>query len=658
MGSIGQVLRVNELGFADIKLKVVNTDFFKFVSNVKNEFGFEKIDINTYGKYNYLSIEPNDDDINEQWYLDKIEMKRAWEMVTGSTCITVGVLDSGVDWTHDDIGEGGDTFQNIWLNPSEDVWSDPTDPTTGNNIDDDGDGLIDNWKGWNFANNNNDSRTINQHGTFVAGILAAKTNNNIGIAGIAGGFNSSGVNLLPLCIGVNAPDAAVLDDAILHAVDKGVKVIQISASIGQTMAIDNAIEHAIDNDVVVVCAAGNDNSDLNYPANNENVISVGATTQSDQKTNFSNFGDDLIISAPGQQIYSTILNDNYDVDDGTSYSAPQVSGVAALLLSIDSNLTPQEIEDILTSTADKVGGYNYSNGRSDELGFGRLNAYEAIKSIMPNISGGSYLCSSQEYILNNYSSEFSLDWEATPTGIVNISENGNTATLTPTGTGEITLTATISSSCDSIEVSKTIWAGEPDHTQFRVYQDPYCHNSNIAFGAYYGSSFDSCSLLDMGVTDIEWEVISSYGTQVSNNIGPGVCSTTNNNSGIQVYFSNTTDPQFVRFRAKNDCGWSDWLQQPLYVNFQACNPWGMMVSPNPADTYFEVTFEDTNSLKNSEIKTDFTGTIYNQNGVRLRNSRSKNGILRMNTNGLSEGIYFLHVQRGAEVIKKQIIVSH
>jgi len=147
---------------------------------------------------------------------------------------------------------GSNTYQNIRLNPGEDVWSNPNNPATGNGIDDDGNGLVDDWKGWNYAYANNNTITTNGHGTVGSGIISAKTNNNTGISGLVGGNNAQGVTLFPVCVGVTGPSGADLDDAILYAVDQGVSVITMSLSVSQTAAIDAAILVAVTNGVVVV----------------------------------------------------------------------------------------------------------------------------------------------------------------------------------------------------------------------------------------------------------------------------------------------------------------------------------------------------------------------------------------------------------------------
>jgi hypothetical protein len=133
---------------------------------------------NTNGKYDFI---PNDTYRSSQWHLSPINAYQAWDVTTGQSNIIVSIIDSGTDWSHSDLGTGSDNYQNIYLNPGEDVWSNPNNPSTGNGIDDDNNGLIDDWKGWNYSNNSNDVRTSYFHGTFVAGIVGAKTDNNHGI---------------------------------------------------------------------------------------------------------------------------------------------------------------------------------------------------------------------------------------------------------------------------------------------------------------------------------------------------------------------------------------------------------------------------------------------------------------------------------------------
>jgi len=381
-------LRKAETGWYDYQI-VNNLNLFQKANFFINNSIIEDVEIPKLGKY---VISPNDNSYSNQWYLNQssginIDIENAWNITTGNTNIIVGILDSGTDWSHLDFGLGFDNFQNVYLNPNEDAWSNPNNPSTGNGIDDDGNGYIDDWKGWDFNNNNNDSRGPFYHGTHVAGIIGAKSNNNEGMAGIAGGWNSEGSKLLLCGVGDFGPDASILDDAILYAAQMGVKVIQLSLTAPQSTAIDDALEMAYnDYGVTIICSSGNagNSSSVGYPSSNQYVISVGATTETDSKANFSNHGSNLLISAPGTNIYSLRIGNQYGSGDGTSYAAPIVSGVVALMYSVNPCLTNQQIENILKSTADKVGGYNYnwdsSNpGHSLELGYGKVNAYAAVQ---------------------------------------------------------------------------------------------------------------------------------------------------------------------------------------------------------------------------------------------------------------------------------------
>lgn len=175
------VIRYNKLGYADVR-KPNDVSMESFANRIISDNKIIEACYNTFGEY--CSFTPNDAYVQTQWALSAINVQKAWSITTGSTDINIGVLDSGLEWTHQDIGLGYNSYQNVYLNPGEDTWANVNTPTTGNHIDDDNNGLIDDWKGWNFASNSNDVRTNNGHGTKVTGIIAAKTNNNIGIAGM------------------------------------------------------------------------------------------------------------------------------------------------------------------------------------------------------------------------------------------------------------------------------------------------------------------------------------------------------------------------------------------------------------------------------------------------------------------------------------------
>jgi subtilisin family serine protease len=378
-----EVKRKNKFGFIDITVPD-DENFEKFIQKLENDKSIELIEYASIGEY--VDFLPNDTNSYLQWHLPVINMPQAWDETTGDSAVVVGVLDSGTDWEHFDLGEGNDSYQNIFLNNGEDAWSTEDDPTTGNGIDDDGNGLIDDWKGWNYANSTNDTRTTNYHGTFVAGIVSAKTNNITGISGVAGGNNNTGVRVLPYCVGITGPLGSILDDAIIDAVDNGADVIQLSLGVASSTAIDSAILYAKNNNVVVVCSSMNNNSSsVSYPASNIYVIAVGATDTDNTRAWFSNYGTDLDIVAPGVSIYSTELSNGYGTHSGTSFAAPQVSAVISLLLSLDASLTYDEQVEIIRSTAQKLGGYSYTTTAGKpygtwniEMGYGVLDAHAAV----------------------------------------------------------------------------------------------------------------------------------------------------------------------------------------------------------------------------------------------------------------------------------------
>lgn len=407
------VLRVNSLGHVYLKIQSTD-DVVQIIQQYKNSGLCEIAELNTFGKYHII---PNDllfyDQVNFEQISDKdIDAPEAWDIETGSSDVIVAVLDNGTDWSHVDLGMGADGYQNIFLNSGEDAWTNPNDPSTGNGVDDDGNGYIDDWKGYNFYADNNDSRNDGSsvllfwHGTGIAGLVAAKTNNNIGIAGIAGGWNGPGASMMILKIGTTFSINSVnVVDAITYAMENGADIIQMSFGIAYSVAIEEAMEIAYnDYGVFLDCSAGNDGAtSVLFPANSQYVISVGSTDNNDIKASDSNYGTDLDIAAPGVSIRTTYPGTYIANANGTSFAAPQIAGVAALMLSVNPCLSPNNIKDILQNTAEKVGGYNYNwdinnPGHSNELGYGRVNAYNAVSTALALIGPDLFIRDSPEDI--------------------------------------------------------------------------------------------------------------------------------------------------------------------------------------------------------------------------------------------------------------------
>ncbi len=380
-----RVLRTNRLGYADIQVDT-GSDVIDIARRYLGSGLVATAEPNTIGRYLVI---PDDPLFPAQWHLDQvndadIDAPLAWEVPAMAPRVIVGILDSGTDWTHDDMGLGADSYQNIFLHSGEEPWADPDDPNTGNGVDDDNNGFIDDWKGWDFHLGNNDARSSADHGTRVAGIVGAKTNNGFGVAGVAGGFGTPGVQLMTLGIGVSYPVGSVMDDAILYAADNGARIITMSLTVGESSAINDALIEAFAAGVLIDCASGNNNgAPVAYPANNPLVIAVGATNQSDLIASFSARGVDQELAAPGVDIWSCVFNDGFDDGSGTSFAAPIVAGVAALVFAANPQLDNQAVRQLLRDTADQVGPYDYNwnagmPGHSTELGYGRVNAAAAV----------------------------------------------------------------------------------------------------------------------------------------------------------------------------------------------------------------------------------------------------------------------------------------
>ena len=325
---------------------------------------------------------PNDSRFSEQWALNNIgqtggtfdadiDAPEAWDVTTGGSDVVVAVIDTGVDYTHEDLRA------NMWTNTGE---------IPANGIDDDANGYVDDVHGYDFANNDSDPADHDGHGTHVAGIIAAAGNNGVGITGISRQAKIMALKFIgPIGYGYTS-DAI---RAIRYAVTMGAQVTNNSWGGGDySQALFDTIMEADAAGVLFVAAANNHgrNSDLypNYPSGFDapNVVSVAATDQYDNKAPWSNYGTTSVhLGAPGVDILSTVprgvcgdCSTGYSRMSGTSMAAPFVAGVAALLLS-QKNMSPTELKEQLMGTVDmlaSLGGRTASGGR--------LNADRAVRN--------------------------------------------------------------------------------------------------------------------------------------------------------------------------------------------------------------------------------------------------------------------------------------
>ena len=273
------------------------------------------------------------------WGADLIKAPEAWQRGYTGKGVVVAVLDTGVDYNHEDLKN------NIWSNSKE---------VAGNGIDDDGNGYIDDVQGWNFDTSNNNVLDNNGHGTHVSGTIAAE-NNGIGVTGIA--YNSQ---IMPVkVLDANGSGAyANIAKGIYYAVDNGANVINLSLGGNSSNdTLKSAIEYAGKKGVIVVMAAGNDSDPMpSYPARYayNSGIAVGAVDKNNNLADFSNRSGSkeiTYVTAPGVDVYSTIPNNQYAIYNGTSMAAPHIAGVVALILSAMPNLTESQVRQIIISTS-------------------------------------------------------------------------------------------------------------------------------------------------------------------------------------------------------------------------------------------------------------------------------------------------------------------
>lgn len=364
--------------------------------------------------------QPEEQFYDLQWHLPRIQAPQAWDTETGNSDIVVAILDTGVRYFQKDLGGLNASYfdpthaeGNMWVNWSEKNGTD--------GIDDDGNGYVDDWIGWDFVEDtyypfypcyegedcggaDNDPRDFNGHGTHCAGIVAAQNNNGEAVASVAGGWGTgglepvgNGVRIMPLRIGwsialfglpefeVGVVEMDYAAEALYYAAENGARIASCSWGSENTGGIGAAIDYFLASGGLIFKAAGNDSSSTpDYMGSRDDIINVAATDESDCKAEFSNYGSWVDIAAPGVEIWS-LFHDHFDpyTDyvaplDGTSMAAPLAASVAALIWSQNPSWSAEEVKQMLYLSADPIDGLSCNSTYAGELGAGRINAYQAV----------------------------------------------------------------------------------------------------------------------------------------------------------------------------------------------------------------------------------------------------------------------------------------
>lgn len=611
-------LFIDNLGIARIPVPdSLRTEDYKDFLEKSNEYEFVEYNI----VYPSCSFLPNDVGIYYQWYLDKINAYNAWTISKGSSDVKVAVIDGGgISCSHPDIGFGTDGYTNI--NISE---------------------------GYNYVNSTITHSPTNNHGTMVAGIISAKTNNVIGIAGIAGGNYSAGSIIIPYQTGGLT---SFIVSAINDAVDKGANVINMSFGGSYSSSIESAIQNAYNHGVTMVCSTGNNNSPyLLHPASSQYTIAVGATNKSDQRASFSNYGAGIDLVAPGDSIYSTSYNATNNINTytsfwGTSFAAPQVTGTIALMLSVNPSLTPNKIRDILKKSAYKINGYTYTNGWNQYVGYGLLNSYESvINSIV--IYGPSSFCNTATYFISNLPAGASVTWN---TSFMSITSGQGTSSITVQkeydGLGWITAKIYLNGEYISTCSLNDIGVGTPPLDLFAYPVGPNGELNTWDF-TYTPNTFVVDDVVDQFYSYYQVYVYKQNGnswTQVA--YLPHAIS---GYTSIPYYGTNGWFKMVIR--GYGQCGFSDWWEQEVLAtdtnNFDSMN---LLTAYNPSSQIVSIKLlKECDPEKNGRGQLDNFETTDNYTIQLWEGSRMVKSICtnqkecQLSMTGMRDGVYLVRV---------------
>ncbi len=358
----------------------------------------------------------NDPSYPDQWHLNQandadVDAPEAWDVETGSEDVIVAILDTGVRYYHKDLGGANASSSNTEAAQGN-MWINEAEKNGVSGVDDDGNGYVDDWIGWDFVDNvtgwtgedadtpDNDPRDFNGHGTHCSGIVAAINNNGYAVSSPAGGWGESsgqgnGTKIMAMRIGyygrlfifeVGYVQMSFAADAFYYAADNGAKIASCSWGSSNSGGLGDAIDYFVASGGLVFKAAGNDDNEASdYMLDRADVIGVASTDQNDVKSDFSTYGTFVDISAPGTSILST-YHDHTDPNNdyiaslsGTSMATPLAASVASMIWAQNPGWTSDQVKQHLFDTSDDIYGISGNSSYSGKLGAGRVNAFNAVQ---------------------------------------------------------------------------------------------------------------------------------------------------------------------------------------------------------------------------------------------------------------------------------------
>lgn len=597
-----------------------------------------------------------------------IDAPEAWEITKGCSNIVIAVIDDGVTSNHPDLPN----TRQVRLNGSNFADGDEDDPSPTGNF---------------------------SHGNACAGIIAATMNNSQGIAGIA-----PNCRIMPIRIFDSDEYPVVpqsIAEAIEFAVDNGAKILSNSWGFPTILqdwspAIVSAINYAISNDCVVVFASGNwANHDENYlgfvefPANVDidGVITVGSSDRYDDQANYSATSTLMDIVAPSsrydldtkdgesaemwsidipgnsgynpwpsefihppeedEEIPSTGYNHQAFTSrfGNTSHSCAVVAGIAALIVSLNPELNSEEVLDILTSTADKVGGFNYTSGRCNEMGYGRVNAYQAVLATTGgSISGNTLLCQSPNttFTYSNRPAGTTITWTKSSNleYISGQSTNYYTVRAYSWASGPGWVKASLNSACEGLKYN--VWVGPPS-LEVTGPDEGYTYNTYTFYADPIGPYSNA--------SNYNWVLNPEYGNHVYNY-----------GDYADIAFYDPYDGYQVLARAQNTCGTGNYAVWNIFIY----NYWEeYSISPNPASEIVTISVAKSSisnpiarELKAEDLNKTYTIRIFDFYG-NLHFSCIRSGeSFTIPVSNLRDGNYFVQINDGKRTSNLKLVIKH